>query len=600
MDSTRPSDAMRAAQTDRDTFASFGGMGQAILSAAEKWSEYPAFRDLDNKRSFSYADIGQCIQGLCEQFEAKGLKRGDSVATNLSNGPDLAALILGSLVYGLRLALIEPQTPASKLKFYIDLVAPKAGFFSTDIAASPEIASFDAGLRNPADTAPLSNYRFEPSTELKDEAIVIFSSGTTGAPKGIVHTHQNIIAEVGSMIKAYDLHPGMKHYLLLTLAHVSGLYRGLIMPFCSGGIVHMRGSFDPKVFWQDIEREDIEFVQLVPSHIALLNRAPFGPSDKTPKSLRFIGTASAHLPPKEQTDFESRFGVPILQGYGLTECTCGIVLNSLDPSVRRPGVVGLPLSVNEIAIMDNDGVEVGNGEVGELWVRGPNVSVKYLGSDQPNIEGGWLKTGDLGRFEGDGNLVLVGRRANLISRGAYKIYSVEVEDALNSIPGVREAAVIGVPNPILGQDIVGFITSDHALDTQQILGALRQKISSFKVPTQIISVDKMPQNALGKVRKDVLRSDYDARQASRSAVSEGEIMARLCQLIASIFALDAASINSDSSRESIEPWDSLGHLQVLAGIEQTFWVKIPEEAAAKTQTVGDLAALIVHTLRTRI
>jgi acyl-CoA synthetase (AMP-forming)/AMP-acid ligase II/acyl carrier protein len=313
--------------------------------------------------------------------------------------------------------------------------------------------------------------------------------------------------------------------------------------------------------------------------------------------LKFVGTASGYLPPKEQRAFEERFSIPILQGYGLTECTCGIALNSLDGAIRRPGVAGLPLDVNQIRIVDNAGIEVEEGEVGEVCVKGRNVATKFLGYEGPVFEQGWLKTGDMGRFEADGNIVLVGRRSNIINRGAYKIYALEVEEALASLEQVNEAAVIGVPHPVLGQDIVAFVTSDISLDPAQLIGALRKVISSFKIPTQIVAIEKMPQNKMGKIVKDALLEAYLSRATGAGAVHEDDVLPRLCRLVADIFAAKVDTIGAHSSRQTVAQWDSLGHVQVLAAVEQTFGVRVPEEVAAAVQSVGELAGAVGHALR---
>ena len=579
--------------------STFESMGHALCARMAGTPHRLAIRDLDGSRTYTYAEIARRVTHLRDLFERSGLKPGDSLATNYENGPGLAILILSSLIFGTRLALIESQTPAAKLKYFLDMVQPKAIFISGATAAE---IGLDAGVQwlsaaASASGDDLPEARHAPRTGPGDEAIVIFSSGTTGSPKGVVHTHDNIVAECDAMIEAYDFVESMPHYALLPLAHVSGLYRSLLMPFFTGGTITMRRQFDPQVFWDDLREHKIEFVQLVPSHVALLNRSSAGPQKGHGLPLRFVGTASGYLPPKEQMTFEERFGVPLLQGYGLTECTCGIVLNSLDPAIRRPGVAGLPLKVNEIKIIDNAGIEVERGEVGEVLVRGRNVARRFLGYDGPEFDQGWLKTGDIGRFDEAGNIVLVGRRVSIINRGAYKIYALEIEEALATLPGVNEAAVIGVPDPVLGQDIVAFVTLDRATEPVQLLGALRPKLSSFKIPSQIIPIEKMPQNRLGKVVKDDLLQLYTRRQSERSVVDESMVMLRLCRLIADIFAADIATIKANSSRDTIAQWDSLGHVQVLAAIEQTFGVRIPDEAAVAAQSVSDLANAIVNALR---
>jgi acyl-CoA synthetase (AMP-forming)/AMP-acid ligase II/acyl carrier protein len=584
--------------------SAFDDMARALVARMKSSPQRIALHDLDQQRSYSYAEAARRIGVIHGLLTRQGIKPGDSVATNFENGPDLAFLILASLTFGTRLALIESQTPSARLKYFLDMVEPHAVFLSTaataDVAVSDGIQQLSMPVDDLAKPDEVRVEDYERYVRPDNEAIVIFSSGTTGNPKGVVHTHGNIVAELDAMIEAYDFVESMQHYMLLPLAHVSGLYRSLLMPFFTGGTIHLRRQFDPQAFWGDIEKQDVEFVQLVPSHVALLNRSKHGPKGDRRLSLRYVGTASGYLPPKEQIAFEDRFGIPVLQGYGLTECTCGIVLNSLDGSIRRPGVAGLPLKVNEIRIVDNSGIEVEQGEVGEVLVKGKNVATRFLGYEGPAFEQGWLKTGDMGRIEEDGNIVLVGRRANIINRGAYKIYALEVEEALATVSGVGEAAIIGVPHPILGQDIVAFVTLDQQIDPAQLLGALRAKISSFKIPSQIIPLEKMPQNRLGKVVKDDLLQIYLGRQIENAAFADEEaVLPRLCQLVADIFATDVASIKANSSRETVAQWDSLGHVQVLAAIEQTFGVRIDEEAAVAAQSVADLAGAIAHAVRNK-
>ena len=572
----------------------FTGMGQAVTSVIRRWSTHEFLRDLDGGRSYSYAETGQRIGTLIAALDDLRVGHGDSVATNLENGPDLAVLILTSLVTGTRLALIEPQTPPERVGTYLDMVAPKAVFLreTTGTVATYPVARMPWTL----DAAPGKRALPESPTIRQDEAFVIFSSGTTGQPKGVVHTHDNVMAELDAMLKAYGFREAMRHHLTLPLAHVSGLYRSFLMPFCTGGTVSLRRGFDPRVFWSDMADGAVEFVQLVPSHVAVLNRAAAEPP---PNGLRlqFVGTASAHLPPREQRAFEDRFGVPVLQGYGLTETTCGIVLNSLDPTIRRPGVVGFPLEVNEIKLVDTAGLEVERGEVGEVHVRGRNVSTRYLGSITPPIQDGWLRTGDLGRIESDGNLALVGRKTSVVHRGAYKIYPTEVEEALAALPGLQEAVVIGVPHPVLGEDLVAFVTPEHGPAPLQLLGQLRQRLPSYKVPSRIVPVAEIPRNAMGKTMRDVLARRFTEDRATPAA-GEDPIAARLARIAAELFGLEPASVGATFSRDASAEWDSLGHVRLLAAVEEAFGVTLDDEAASSAWTLVELANVVRYALRT--
>jgi acyl carrier protein len=286
----------------------------------------------------------------------------------------------------------------------------------------------------------------------------------------------------------------------------------------------------------------------------------------------------------------------VLQGYGLTETTCGIVLNSLDPAVRRPGVVGFPLEVNEIKLLDTAGLEVERGEVGEVHVRGRNVSTRYLGSITPPIKDGWLRTGDLGRVEDDGNLVLVGRKTGVVHRGAYKIYPTEVEEVLAALPGLREAVVIGVPHPVLGEDLVAFVTPEQGPMPLQLLGRLRQHLPSYKVPSRIIPIAEIPRNAMGKTMRGVLAKRFTDERAT-TGTGEDRIATRLARIAAELFGLDAAAVDATFSRDGSAEWDSLGHVRLLAAVEEAFGVTLADEAASSAWTVSELANVVRYALQ---
>ena len=577
------------------------GMGEVILSRLSLPPQGKFLYDLDHDIRYSYEETGRKISFLVAYLESHGIKRNDSIATNLENCSDLVFLILASLVMSTRLALIEPQTPGNLLTEYIDLVKPNILFIKgetdLDFVGVPVLSSIPWDTGKAEDSHRLSND--QTFLQHEDEAFVIFSSGTTGDPKGVIHTHSNILHELEAMINAYKFVEKMKHLSILPFTHASGLYRSLLMPFCSGGTVFMRRAFDPQTFWKDIIDKKIEFVQLVPSHIALLNRFPQEVFPYRLKSLQYVGSASARLQPSEQKRFEEHFKVPILQGYGLTEATCGITLNSHHSSVRRPGVVGLPLGVNEIKIVDNAGIEMEVGEVGEIWVRGKNVTSKWLGETGPSFHEDWLRTGDMGRIEDDGNLTVIGRKTNVVNRGAYKIYTIEVENGLLSLPQVDEAAVIGIPHPILGEDLVAFVTPANIESPLQLLGALRKKISSYKVPTRIIPLNEIPKNRMGKVLQENLLQLLHTEEKNNVLLWDQEdITSMIRTIVADIFSLDPSTITPEYSRDDCWQWDSLGHLQILIAIEQTFGLNLSMdmEGAIATRSVSDLSDLVHYLL----
>lgn len=577
----------------------FPAMAEWIDARLASSGDKVFLHDLDQDVAYSYRETAARISAICDRLSALGVGPGDSIASNLANGPELAFVILASLRLGSRLALIEPQVPNARLTKFLALA--EAGWIVTENVANRESRDFGPAMivESAALTAGDDNHSsladLPVSERSDDEAFVIFSSGTSGEPKGIVHTHGNAAHELNGMLSAYRFTEDMRHLSILSMAHVSGLYRSLLMPFCSGGTVMLRRAFNIEVFWRDMAEHRVNFVQLVPSHIAMLNRSEYGPDPRELADLTYIGTASAYLPPSEQLRFEKRFGTPVLQGYGLTETTCGIALNSLDPSVRRPGVAGQPLPVNKIKIADSAGIEVDTGEIGDVLVRGENVTRKWLGDAQPDMVNGWLRTGDLGSLGEDGNLTLVGRKTNVVNRGAFKIYTMEVEGALLSLPEIDDVAVIGVPNTILGEDLIAFVTPATIAAPDGLLSQLRATIASYKVPSLIMPIPEIPRNALGKVQRDQLLEIFQADRDG-SGVSVGEFqIADIQKIVSNSLNIDPSSVGPDFSLEDCPTWDSLEHMKILIAIERHFNLPPQEDAdALAARTISDLAGLVAR------
>lgn len=570
---------------------SFPGLSAAIDQATEIWGGRVFLHSLDDGRTVSFGDLRNAIAAYGSVFAAHHLKPGDTIATNSENSVDLIQLIIASLAHGMRIALIESQIPQARLDRFIEITNPRLAFGAMAGSAVNCVPWPNAGYGSkPLEEGGAVKFA---TTSGQDDAVVIFSSGTTGTPKGIVHSHANIQHELDSMIAAYDARNMVRHYLALPLSHASGLYRGLLMPMFTGGTVAFRQQFSTRQFWRDMEDCCIEFVQLVPSHVAMLNRSEEAPIRDV--VLRMVGTASAYLPPAEQSAFEQRFGVPVLQGYGLTECTCGIALNSLDLSKRRMGGAGNALNVNRIRIVDTAGIEVEPGESGELQVKGPNVASKFLGYEGPQFDHGWLVTGDMGRIDAEGYITLLGRRSNIINRGAYKIYALEIEEALRGIDGVLDAAVVGVPHPLLGEDILAFVCGREGVQPRTLLGSLRQRLPSFKIPTLAYLVESLPRNRIGKVLKDELLKMRQSTIGARTAALSGEALEQhLCKLAATLFNLAPALVTSRFSRDSNPQWDSLGHVQLVAAVEEELGVDIDDHSASAVRSISDLAKLVEY------
>ncbi len=281
--------------------------------------------------------------------------------------------------------------------------------------------------------------------------------------------------------------------------------------------------FSRQQFWLWVEQYGITWASIVPTIVAILletRRPAF-----LPGSLRFVRTGSASLPPANLLAFEERFGIPVIETYGLSEAASQVVANPIPPGLRKPGSAGLPTGVvlrvcSPLAPGDRGMRDVTPGETGEICIAGPGVIRGYQHNEgQDAFQHGWFRTGDLGYLDGDGYLFIKGRIREVINRGGENIAPREIEEVLQTHPAVREAAVVGRPDAIYGEQPVAYLTARSAWNSEiheQLHAYLAQRLSAPKVPVELIVLDELPRNATGKLDRRLLRAREQARVAQHA------------------------------------------------------------------------------------
>jgi acyl-CoA synthetase (AMP-forming)/AMP-acid ligase II len=339
-------------------------------------------------------------------------------------------------------------------------------------------------------------------------ALLIYTSGTTGRPKGVMLDHANLNAMCRAVIQAFALTRVDHSLLILPLFHVNGIVVGTLSPLLAGGRATVAGRFKTESFFDRIEQTRATYFSAVPTIYTMLCGLPANVQPDT-SSLRFAicGAAPASVELLEQ--FESRYGVPIIEGYGLSEGSCASTLNPL-LGTRKAGTVGLPLPGQTIRLVDANGQPVPDGEAGEVVIQGPNVMRGYLNRPEETattVVDGWLHTGDVGRFDDDGYLVLVDRAKDMIIRGGENIYPREIEAVAHQLPQIAEVAVVGRAHEVYGEEPVLFATlhPNKELDADAIRDHLGDSLSKYKLPVEITILDDMPKNPVGKIDKPALR-----------------------------------------------------------------------------------------------
>ncbi|MBX9920311.1 MAG: AMP-binding protein [Mycolicibacterium frederiksbergense] len=458
----------------------------------------------DDTAALTNADFLDAVQRGAATLRRHGIGLGDVVAVMLPNTIDLVVALFAAWRLG---AAVTPLNPA--------LSAAEAAFQVTDagakviIAAGPPTFEVPAAALIPADlTSGPASGDVAPCSDADVLALLIYTSGTTGRPKGVMLDHANLNAMCDMVIEAFELTAADHSLLILPLFHVNGIVVSTLSPLLVGGCTTIAGRFDAKTFFSRVESSAATYFSAVPTIYTMLAGLP---EDLVPdtSSLRFAVCGAAPASVELLERFERRFGVPIVEGYGLSEGSCASTGNPLHGK-RKPGTVGLPLPGQRIRIADPDGHEVPHGQAGEVLIAGPNVMRGYLNRREETaatLVGGWLHTGDIGRLDDDGYLVLVDRAKDMIIRGGENIYPKEIETVAYRLPGVAEAAVVGRANALYGEEPVMFVATSpgSSIDIDQIQRHLADSLSKYKRPVDITFLDELPKNAVGKIDKPSLR-----------------------------------------------------------------------------------------------
>jgi long-chain acyl-CoA synthetase len=464
---------------------------------------------LGTRGATTFAALGDLVERLAGTLTAAGVVRGDRVAILSPNDEAFVVAYLATLRLGAVAVALNPLAPTDELRRELEVVSPKLGLAPASTRGALESAGASVLLvdldRPGDDRAPLA-----PS-DPDDPAVLLFTSGTAGAPKAAVLTHGNLATNITQVLE----HPGLRilreDVMLgsLPFHHVFGLNVVLGVSLAAGATVALESRFDASEAAAIVEQHRVTVLAGVPTMysqwLALdVPKAAF-------ESVRLAVSGAAPLPPEVGAAFHERFGVVVHQGYGLTEAAPIVTTTALRGAEPRPGSIGPPLPGVEVRIVDGDGADVLDGDPGELWVRGPNVFPGYWEDDEATAQvltsDGWLRTGDIAVVEEHGDLRLVDRAKDLVIVSGFNVYPVEVEEVLRAQPGVLDAAVVGEPSPRTGEAVVAYVVarSGETLDPVALAERCGQALARYKCPSRIELVDELPRSVAGKLLRRELR-----------------------------------------------------------------------------------------------
>jgi acyl-CoA synthetase (AMP-forming)/AMP-acid ligase II len=463
----------------------------------------------DDAVASSNAEFADRVRRAAGTLRGAGVGPGDVVAVALPNRSELVVALFAAWRLGAAVTPINPALTAAERQYQVD-DASTAVVIGQDLDVDAPTIDVDALCAGPA--------LEDPPVEVLDDALalLIYTSGTTGKPKGVMLDHRNVAVMCRMVGDALAVDARDHSLLILPLFHVNGIVVSTLTPLLAGARVTIAGRFSPSTFLGLVERIRPTYFSAVPAIYAMLTALP--PSDADVSSLRVVVCGAAPMPAEEIARVEQRLGVVLVEGYGLSEGTTASTINPID-GVRKPGTVGLPLPGQEVLVVDGDGRPVPQGERGEVVIRGENVMRGYLNRPEETartVDGdGWLHTGDVGILDEDGYLRIVDRIKDMIIRGGENIYPKEIESVLYGHDGVLEAAVVGRPDPVLGEVVVAYVSfrpdADRDVDALQAL--CDERLAKYKRPVAIHVLDDLPKNPVGKLDKPALRT-RDAAAAS--------------------------------------------------------------------------------------
>lgn len=465
----------------------------------------------------SYADLYAQAGSLAALLAAGGVGPGDRVAVMLGNGVDAVRAVVAILRLGAILVAVGTRSRAPELNYvcadctptaivhgpeFADIIAaaPAAPAARFDVSASAWRAALIAGSQPP------------PVVPVDEEALfaILYTSGTTGHPKGAMLTHLGAVHSCLHWRDAFGLSDDERTLVCVPWAHVSGLC-GVVMPFLYlGGTLVMLPEFKRRAALEMAARERITHALMVPAMYGLCLLEP-DLADFELKSWRIAAYGGAPMPEPIIARFAAAFPwLAMCNAYGATETTSPATIMPPGEGTARTDSIGRVVTCGEIKVMDDNGREVPPGTDGELWIAGPMVVPGYWRDPEASAAsfvGGYWKSGDIGSIDADGYVRIADRKKDMIIRGGFKVYPAEVENILAGLNGIVEAAVVGRPDPMLGEKVVAFVTIEgDALTPLKIRDWCAERLSDYKVPgAVVIQTAPLPRNANGKIQKAELR-----------------------------------------------------------------------------------------------
>ena len=464
-----------------------------------------AFVFPEGKPEINWTDLRDQVLSFATNLTARGVRKGESVAVMAPNSPEGLIALFGVMAGGFRATMINLAAGRDAISYALEHSGARFGFVHAECAELfAQANNSQVVALSLTDTTDGANVALH-DVQAEDHALLMYTSGTTGRPKGVLHSHASLLAGGWTTMIAHDLGPDDRGFCMLPVYHINGLCVTVMGALVSGGSLAVVSRFSASGFWDQASQSEITWFSAVPTIISHLLHGKGEPDAACRARLKFGRSASSALAVETQTAFEARFSVPIVETMGLTETSAQILSNPRPPGVRKIGSPGTCYGC-EVEIQDHLGQKVSTGEEGEIVVRGPNVMLGYLDNAEATkaaFRDGWLRTGDLARMDADGYVFVTGRLKELIIKGGENIAPREVDEALYTHPDVIEAAAFARRCARYGETVEAAVRvrSGSDLTGNDLIRICQERLGAFKSPDVIHFLDELPKGPSGKIQR---------------------------------------------------------------------------------------------------
>jgi long-chain acyl-CoA synthetase len=483
---------------------------EELSAAAREHGDRTAVKLEDTVLSYAFLDAG--VARAAGMLRAKGIGPGDRVGLQLPNVPYFPIVYFGILRLGAVVVPMNPLLKGKEVAYHLSDSAAKLHVTWHGFADAAQAGCEDAGaecvVAKPGEFEQLLGDA-EPVEEVAeraddDAAVIVYTSGTTGTPKGATLTHANLAAGAETAVELVDGGPEDVGVATLPLFHVFGMNSVMNMAVKARGTLTMIPRFEPEKALEVIQRDKATMFAGVPTMFAALLHHPNRDAYEV-QSIRLCVSGGAPIPVEILRGFDEAFDCKVLEGYGLSETT-GMGSFNLPDRERKPGSIGVPVGGTEMKVVDDDDNDVPQGEPGEIVMRGPFVMKGYWNRDDATEEvmrGGWFHTGDIATIDDDGFFFIVDRKKDLIIRGGYNVYPREIEEAFYEHPAVREVAVLGIAHESLGEEVAAAVALKEGAEAspEELRDFMKQRVAAYKYPRHIWFVEELPKGPTGKILK---------------------------------------------------------------------------------------------------